>query len=229
VLGYRLKGTGAATLRSGVVVLLLFILVCGTGYSVGGGGEAAFWASVITVLPFLSIIYSFIECVAGGVDILGVQAVSVINTVLNKLTTGFSSVNAEFIFRVMLVLHVIVSVCFFISVCSHLLTIHGRSNLINSNGDEVGGASLFSVVESKDIRTAVMTLFITPLCMLQIELFSRMANAQYLVVEVKAPNRVVTELYFANLYTFLRQFPIFMLFCIFFFYFRAVFCSISIH
>jgi len=53
--GYRYRSTGAAAWRSGVVIVAAFIFTCGTGYSIGDGGEAAFWASVISVSPIASL------------------------------------------------------------------------------------------------------------------------------------------------------------------------------
>jgi hypothetical protein len=68
--------------------------------------------------------------------------------------------------------------------------------------------SILSAIESRDLRFA--TFFISGCLLVNQDLswLLRLGNSQNLSTEIKAPNKVMTELYLSSIYDCLRQYPI---------------------
>lgn len=212
-------GTGSKALRSGATVLFTLVAVLSTGY-MASCGEAGFWGGVISFSPAISVVLVVFSDLFGRLlNLFAFYGVKY-NVAISVL--GSTSVNTA-LFEIALVIHVLFGVLIFIHIFNHSGTIHGSSSVFGYSSKEVFKLSILSSVESRDLRFGTFCIALFLLTNTDLVWLLRLGNVQNLSTEIKAPNKIMTELYLSSIYDCLRQYPIFVISFIFLILFVLIF------
>lgn len=197
-------GTGSKAIRSGINILFVLIAVLSTGY-MASCGEAGFWGGVISFSPIISVVLfifsSFFAFLISQFAVYGVKYVTECSVL------GATSINTS-VFEIALVIHILFGTLVVVHILSHSGIVHGASSVFGHSSKEVFKLSILSSIESRDLRFGVFFIILFLLINQDSMWLLRLGNAQYLSTEIKAPNKVMTELYLSSIYDLLRQYPI---------------------
>jgi hypothetical protein len=200
----RQYGTGSKAIGSGIAVLFTLVAVFSTGY-MASCGEAGFWGGVISFSPAISVASIVFSDLFG--QLLTLLAFYGVKYNVAVSVLGSTSINTA-IFEIALSIHVLFGTLIFIHILSHSGAIHGGSSVFGYSSKEVFKLSILSSIESRDLRFGTFCITWFLLTNTDLMWLLRLGNVQNLSTEIKAPNKVMTELYLSSIYDCLRQYPI---------------------
>lgn len=148
---------GSASLKSGAAALFYFILTCGTGYILASSGEAAYWGSIISLFNFGAVVTQLAAALAASLRPVGYYA-SFDAAATPAAVYGTTAASPVVLVIVLLALHVGFAVLFSVSSAKHIRTTHEKSTVGGMSIRGSSRASLFSVVETRDLRSVVLIL-----------------------------------------------------------------------
>lgn len=147
-------------------------------------------------------------------SLLNLLAFYVIKHNVSVSILGSTSINTS-IFEIALTIHIIFGILIFVHIFSHSGIIHGSSSVFGHSSKEFFKLSILSAIESRDLRFAIFFIGVCLLVNQDLLWLLRLGNSQNLSTEIKAPNKVMTELYLSSIYDCLRQYPIAVVLAVF--------------